>query len=336
MTYYDVDHAQQSLVWMSENGQITRQIYNDLYNIYFSYADGNDAVLVQYVSGIEPDFRWEAMTAHRFYADGSAAEPDTLAADTIGSDNIYAGVAFDEVNNHLLAATITAHALQYPTDYRVQLIRYENGAITRLAPWDPGAPPAQGYHYWFTLAETADGGGVLAFQAAHPGVTSEVRFRAFDADGIPSDAVHLQPLDPAIQVSGLDVTIYGGTVYAMYTAQCFDNPDLRGAYVLGFPLSEILAAQPDRVESPQDISLIAYPNPFNAATRISYSVPAASDVSLRIFDVTGRRIADLVSAKQTVGEYSVLWSGEGFSSGVFFARLSAGSYTQTQKLVLLR
>ena len=79
-----------------------------------------------------------------------------------------------------------------------------------------------------------------------------------------------------------------------------------------------------------------YPNPFNAATMLRYSVPRASEVELSVFDVLGRRVAVLTSGVQSVGEHELLWDASRFSSGIYFARLSAGSSVQSVKMILLK
>ena len=79
-----------------------------------------------------------------------------------------------------------------------------------------------------------------------------------------------------------------------------------------------------------------YPNPFNPATTISYQLPAKNRVTLKIYDSRGREVANLVNAEQSAGEYSVTWNASQISSGVYFARLTAGSFIQTRKMLLLK
>ncbi|MBL7191616.1 T9SS type A sorting domain-containing protein [bacterium] len=80
----------------------------------------------------------------------------------------------------------------------------------------------------------------------------------------------------------------------------------------------------------------AYPNPFNAKTVISFELRDASEVSLVIYDVQGREVRSLVTGHLSLGEHEVVWDAEGMSSGIYFARLQAGDFTQTQKLLLIK
>ncbi len=85
-----------------------------------------------------------------------------------------------------------------------------------------------------------------------------------------------------------------------------------------------------------------FPNPFNPATTIHYDVKAGGgQVSLRIFDVSGRVVRTLVDGRQTEGAKSVTWNGtndagQRVASGIYFYRMSAPGFTETKKMVLLR
>jgi hypothetical protein len=80
----------------------------------------------------------------------------------------------------------------------------------------------------------------------------------------------------------------------------------------------------------------AYPNPFNPVTNISYALPLESDITLNVYDVEGRKITTLTEGIRTAGAHSVEWNAEGFPSGVYFVKLDAGEFTQTQKLMLVK
>ena len=84
-----------------------------------------------------------------------------------------------------------------------------------------------------------------------------------------------------------------------------------------------------------------YPNPFNPSTTLNYVLEHSGPVRLDIFDVRGRHVQTLVSAEQIAGQHTSIWSGidtngQQVATGVYFARLQAGNYAQTIKMVLLR
>jgi hypothetical protein len=88
---------------------------------------------------------------------------------------------------------------------------------------------------------------------------------------------------------------------------------------------------PDQYELKQN-----YPNPFNPNTKIKYSVPQASQVQIKVFDVLGNEIETLINEEKQVGTYEITWYAEGLPSGVYFYQLIAGEYTAIKKMILLK
>jgi FG-GAP-like repeat/Secretion system C-terminal sorting domain/FG-GAP repeat len=79
-----------------------------------------------------------------------------------------------------------------------------------------------------------------------------------------------------------------------------------------------------------------YPNPFNPSTQIQFSVAAASPVQLKIFDILGRQIADLLDERLSPGIYTVRWNARELPSGVYIYRLTAGSFVSTVAAKIMR
>ncbi len=79
-----------------------------------------------------------------------------------------------------------------------------------------------------------------------------------------------------------------------------------------------------------------FPNPFNPSTTISYSIPQEGYVTLKVFNVLGQQVQTLVSQKQKVGSYSVMFDASRLSSGIYFYQISSGNFISTKKLVLLK
>lgn len=79
-----------------------------------------------------------------------------------------------------------------------------------------------------------------------------------------------------------------------------------------------------------------YPNPCNPSTQIGFSIPQQSHVTLRVYDVLGKEVATLVDGAKDAGTYTTTWNAQMNPSGIYFYRLTAGEYTMTRKLMLLR
>jgi hypothetical protein len=79
-----------------------------------------------------------------------------------------------------------------------------------------------------------------------------------------------------------------------------------------------------------------YPNPFNPTTVISYQLPVSSPVTLKIYDILGNEVATLVNEIKPAGNYEVEFDAGYLSSGVYFYSISAESFNQVKKMILLR
>ncbi len=90
-------------------------------------------------------------------------------------------------------------------------------------------------------------------------------------------------------------------------------------------------------EIPNQFSLSQnYPNPFNPMTVISFQLAVNSFASLKVYDLLGREVATLVNEELKPGTYEVDWSADKFASGVYYYKLTAGDYTETKKMVLIK
>jgi hypothetical protein len=84
-----------------------------------------------------------------------------------------------------------------------------------------------------------------------------------------------------------------------------------------------------------------YPNPFNPTTKIQYQIPVSGFVQLKVYDVLGNEIAELISEEKSKGIYSVDFdtadiNGKDITSGVYFYTISVNDFVQTNKMLLLR
>ena len=117
-----------------------------------------------------------------------------------------------------------------------------------------------------------------------------------------------------------------------------EQVDLDGSISRSNPVEVLLGA---RMPVPTVFSTNVYPNPFNPSTTISYDLPNESFVSIVIYDAIGQEIRRLVSEQTAAGRYRVQWDaldtqGRAVGSGVYIAKVEAGSFSSSQKMLLLK
>jgi hypothetical protein len=111
--------------------------------------------------------------------------------------------------------------------------------------------------------------------------------------------------------------------------------DNSGAYEYSFTLETVL-------NPPAEFSLSQnYPNPFNPTTQIRFELPLTSMVDLKIYDILGREIKTLVKGELNPGTYAYEWDGRNnfgtpVSSGMYRYRITAGNFSETKKMMLLK
>lgn len=79
-----------------------------------------------------------------------------------------------------------------------------------------------------------------------------------------------------------------------------------------------------------------YPNPFNPTTAIKFSIPKAMHVSLSVYNTLGQEVTKLISSEMNAGNHIAEWNASGFTSGIYFYKLTTGDFTETKKLLLMK
>lgn len=96
-------------------------------------------------------------------------------------------------------------------------------------------------------------------------------------------------------------------------------------------ISEVNNTVPHSYELSQN-----YPNPFNPTTKINFSLPSSEYVSLKVYDVSGKEVSELVNQNLSSGTYSVDFNAAELSSGIYFYKFEAGNFIKMKKLMLLK
>ncbi len=120
---------------------------------------------------------------------------------------------------------------------------------------------------------------------------------------------------------------------------------LKGAWVNGILYGDTTTTGVEKCVNksfPQACMLFQnYPNPFNSSTIIKYDLPESDQVSLKIYNIEGKLVTELVNKIQLAGVYQVIWDGkdnhqETVTSGIYFCQFKTRQYWQTVRLILLK
>ena len=155
--------------------------------------------------------------------------------------------------------------------------------------------------------------------------TYRIRSSVIGAAGYPGESAGLKTNGTLGQPTAIGVgSAAGKTAYLGFW----------GRYWIPTPVEDVPPAVVNRLYQ-------NYPNPFNPATTIRYSVSGTGYVEISIFTVKGERITTLVKDTKPPGTYKAVWDGRNtrgapVSSGIYFYRLRAGSFTSVRKMLLMR
>jgi glucuronoarabinoxylan endo-1,4-beta-xylanase len=112
---------------------------------------------------------------------------------------------------------------------------------------------------------------------------------------------------------------------------------LEESSITTFVAEEITTSVDDSTPLPETFKLLQnYPNPFNPTTRIGYSIPANSYISLKVFDLLGQEVATLFEGNRDAGSYIEKFDCTRLASGVYLYRLKTEHFSDTKKLVLMK
>jgi hypothetical protein len=134
-----------------------------------------------------------------------------------------------------------------------------------------------------------------------------------------------------IEKSGYWTHVYcgGNNIYGV--------DELFGVYIYEIQKATEELAKSDVAPKPQGTTILgAYPNPFNANTGITFTLPERLDADLSIYNITGRKIVTLISDRLPAGTYTLNWKADSSPSGTYFAVLSTPNAQVKEKLLLVK
>ncbi len=161
---------------------------------------------------------------------------------------------------------------------------------------------------------------------------------AVDFEGDPMVFTWL--VDGTVIASGSDTTFsYSWNVGGIYTVMVLvaDSPTQADTAVWEVNVESLGIGDENDQSLPTSYALYGnFPNPFNPKTAISYQLPAVSFVNLAVYDISGRKVTDLVNGSREAGVHEVIFDALNLTSGIYLYRLEAGEFTASGKMVLMK
>jgi hypothetical protein len=158
-----------------------------------------------------------------------------------------------------------------------------------------------------------------------------------ETPGMNENSTHLSPTMSRTETDNVTVTAYSFYCYeAGYTGH---NPDPLAATVMYIAPVEYTFTTVGVDDLGKEYSYDLeqnYPNPFNPTTTIKFSIPTQDHVTLKVYDILGNEVATLVNEVRSEGSYNVNFDASNLASGAYLYKLTAGEFTSTQKMLLLK
>jgi len=200
----------------------------------------------------------------------------------------------------------------------------------------PGATNADSTAYYKGMfSYSSDGGATWSIPE---------RFTPDDAAGQPRmdwryvSIVPESPVSPADDdVITIHMVMQGDTIPARNTNATGTQPTAISAQYYHFSGDLLVVNDVDELPIVNTFNLEQnYPNPFNPGTTINYSLAERSAVTLKVYDVLGNEVANLVNTNQEAGQHSINFDASSLSSGLYIYTLNTGNFTSSKKMMLLK
>jgi len=242
-------------------------------------------------------------------------------------------IYFDGTNDHTQKTTRGATQYQFTIPYF--LIGAESGNLGYVfgTTFD-----TTGCAYKLKDRDVRGNSGMLTQEGSGYNVEVKIPLAALGVDG-GSIGEAGQPIGFELQLdNSSDVTVgrVGMEKWWSNSNSSWANPGIWGSAIL-VPKSgtKAVKGQYSSIISSYNLSQ-NYPNPFNPSTQITYSIPKNEKVRLAIYNVLGKQVAELVNGNKSAGTYTVDFSAENLSSGVYFYKLETGNTVLSKKMMLLK
>lgn len=302
---------------------------------YYSYLVNGEPRLVSQ-QGLFTGTGWRIRTVlHEFDTQGVYADSLVLREEDLNAGESAAGHAFHYDGSVLTCIAASVRPGATLNTFRVWMTIYDGSSTTEIDPWDPGPLPQRSYVTSWEVLRTTDARYVLAMFVRGE-ANMAIWFLGLESDGSFNSNLHLQSVASDHLLNGMILKEHNGSLLYAFTEVTTDGSFGGGAQVAAFPLTILLNSRKQRPELPSSLTLSAFPNPFNASSTISFSLPERSSIALKVFDLLGREVATLAEGMYTSGTHQRFWSASSAASGKYFCRLTTQDDSRVIPLILMK
>jgi hypothetical protein len=332
----DVD-PQQNLIWLDESGQVMRSDTAGVEYGFYAFPSADRAMIVDCFFESGAPFSLCGVNIHSYDRNGTRYPVQRIVADTLWQYDYQSGRCFSNSEGALAAVYVIAQTNRdgYVESYRLSLVDCRPDSTRVLAGQFLQSLSEGSLSYYSRVAAIPGGGWMFAYLDAADN-RGRLKYRMFDLNGLLNPRSKTDTLSALSELTGMDLLVYGGTVYNAYTTAVYEDPDQSGVYLRGFPVRELQLSGSDRPEIPTDIHLSIYPNPFNGTARIRFDLAVSGEAILSVFDVHGRRVRELSNGFFSAGSHELSWLADGLPSGMYWIRFSTLENILVQKALLIR
>ncbi|MCL6493882.1 MAG: T9SS type A sorting domain-containing protein [Ignavibacterium sp.] len=181
-------------------------------------------------------------------------------------------------------------------------------------------------YYWRDLyhAFSTDGGNTWNYGGTFPGMSNTL------SEVFGHAAQHLQQVNPTTYRAHIIYLADRTTGVGPFDSQLTDNDLIYTTFDI-----TVTSADPTPVASTFELAQ-NYPNPFNPSTNIKYSIAERSNVTIKVYDMLGSEVATLVNQVQDAGTHNVVFNASNLASGMYVYTITAGNFTASKKMMLLK
>lgn len=239
-----------------------------------------------------------------------------------GNDDEVTGMTVDKYGN----AYVTGYSYTTATHADYATVKYNSSGVQEWVQRYNG--PSNGYDYAFAIAVDTLESVYVTGSSSETGFVRGCTTIKYNSSGVQ------EWIRSYSDAGGYAITLLGsGNIYVTG----LNHSLIKNQLILTIKYSQQTGINPVNVIIPYKYILSQnYPNPFNPVTKISYDLPKANFVSLKVYDDLGNEVETLVNGRQNAGSYSVTFDAATKPSGIYFYKIVTDGFSETKKMVVVK